>query len=70
VLGVIPFMFLRYGDVIRAKSAFCGELARKKAELELATEVRIAGSSVTPRDCQAPAGSHGKRDPSERRPNA
>ena len=42
VLGVIPFMFLRHGDVIRAKSEFCGELARKKAELEVAAEERFA----------------------------
>lgn len=42
VLGVIPFMFLKYGTVIRANSNFCQELVKKKADQELATEVRFA----------------------------
>lgn len=39
-LGFIPFMFLRYGDKIRANSKFCRELARKKEEQELKDETR------------------------------
>jgi hypothetical protein len=31
LLGVIPFMFLRYGATIRKNSKFCQELAAKKA---------------------------------------
>jgi hypothetical protein len=30
LLGVIPFMFLRYGAAIRKNSEFCQELAAKK----------------------------------------
>jgi hypothetical protein len=30
LLGVIPFMFLRYGAAIRRSSKFCQELAAKK----------------------------------------
>lgn len=41
-LGVIPFMFLKYGDKIRANSKFCRELAAKKMEQEKATEARFA----------------------------
>jgi hypothetical protein len=32
LLGVIPFMFLRYGVTIRQNSKFCRELAAKKEE--------------------------------------
>lgn len=34
LLGVIPFMFLKFGPRIRANSKFCQELAAKKAEKE------------------------------------
>jgi hypothetical protein len=45
-LGVIPFMFLKYGDVIRANSKFCRELAKKKAEQDQATEERFAAEDA------------------------
>lgn len=41
-LGVIPFMFLRFGDRIRANSKFCRELVAKKEELEREKERRFA----------------------------
>lgn len=33
-LCAIPFVFIKYGDRIRANSKFCQELKRKKAERE------------------------------------
>lgn len=33
-LGIIPFMFLRYGETIRSRSKFCRELAERKAMQE------------------------------------
>lgn len=41
-LGIIPFMFLRYGDKIRANSKFCKELVQKKEEQEREKERRFA----------------------------
>lgn len=38
VLGLIPFMFLRYGPTIRKNSKFCQELAAKKRGREKAME--------------------------------
>lgn len=38
---VVPFIFIRYGDKIRANSKFCQELRQQKAErTELAAERR------------------------------
>jgi hypothetical protein len=45
-LGVIPFMFLKYGDVIRANSKFCRELAKRKEEQERETEERFAAEDA------------------------
>lgn len=34
LLGLVPFLFIKYGDKIRANSKFCQELAEQKRRLE------------------------------------
>ena len=34
IMGVVPFLFLKYGDRIRANSKWCQELKKQKAEVE------------------------------------
>lgn len=38
--GLIPFLFIRYGDKIRANSKFCQELAEQKRRLQEEDEAR------------------------------
>lgn len=55
LMGIVPFMFLKYGDKIRANSKFGQELKRKKAEQEQEEEVRGSqtnGSANRPRDVE------------------
>lgn len=41
-MAFIPFIFIKYGDLIRANSKFCQEIKQQKGKAET-TEMRIHG---------------------------
>lgn len=41
-MAFIPFIFIKYGDLIRANSKFCQEIKQQKGMAET-TEMRIHG---------------------------